>query len=97
MVHGVDPVDLERGVHRCPFDDVARPRAEREPRPTGGLDESKVHRQDDGKVVDHHRDAPDLVSTQESQAVLVRQLLEPCVFHSTFPCRDHASLRLHVS
>jgi hypothetical protein len=81
VVHRVHIVDLERAVHRCPVEDVPGPCPDRDPRWRARLHESVVHRQHHGELVDHDRDPADRAGTEQVEALVVRQLLEPCLCH----------------
>src|SRR5215216_7420688 len=76
-------VDLERRVHRRLIEDVARSRPNGDPHRASRLDESVVHRQHDGELVDDDGDPADRALPQEVEALVVPQLLEPCFRHYT--------------
>jgi hypothetical protein len=79
LMGGIDPVDLERDVHRRAFDNVAGPCTDSKPHSPVDLDELVVHGQDNRKLVDDDRDPPDRAQTPTPGAKRSRQVmgLEP--------------------
>ena len=101
-VRRVDAVDFEGDLHRRLVDHVARPGAQRDPRPSAVLDEPVVDRHDDREVVGHERETPEGVLAQQGLTVIGRERLEPGIVHTTtIACagvvRQGRSPRLRVS
>jgi hypothetical protein len=83
VIDEIDGVDLEGDVRSRLFEDGSRSGSYHDQGAGRRFDESVIHRENDGSVVDDDRDPADCALPQQTQARILRQLLEPRVSHSS--------------